>query len=169
MLAGDLATGLLAVAASFLAAGQVPLEALQLALSRPVVTRRGRALAIAGDGKILQANIDTDHWLKGRLNPLRQHNVADQRDVPFPRRILGEGGTFERPFRLPVQDEPNFADLRHEQSVTTERETLRDTEGELAPFPPLEAWELCPLLEEVDVGSIQVTERLLQRLRVHQA
>ena len=70
------------------------------------------------------------------------------------------------PFQRAMDDNPDWSHLGDHEPVFVQNEVLRHLKR-LTSLPFLENRELRPLVEEVVIGCIQVTQRLLERLGIH--
>ena len=100
-------------------------------------------------------------------------------DQPFNRPIQHErifdsvsySGTLERRtlgreldgLRLP---NPDPAHRRHIDALASDADPLGDTERQPGALLGLEPGELGPALEEIDIGTLEICQRLLQHLRI---
>ncbi len=169
MLAGNLHTGLLAVLAAPLTAGQVPPKPAQLAFGPPVVLGGRNAPPVTQHDQVFQSNVQTHHPLGSGRGQRRvgQLEVDDQGDVPGPRRVLLERRTLDHTVERPVQHQSDRADFRNGEPVADECHPLRDAKGWRLTFLGAEARELCPSSEEGPKRFVEVADRLLEGLRVH--
>lgn len=153
------------VLAPLLLAGQSSLSHLQPTSQSPVGLGVLVGCTVATNRQRLDAEIDPDfrinHW-KNRNVPL--HGDADvvlSCFVPADRSELDLSLDFTMLDHLDT-----FQELRDVQTVLTDFDVLRDTEG-LVGVLRLEDRELTTTSEEVVVRSVQTFQRELQGLRVH--
>jgi len=166
---GHFKSGFGTIATPLLLARESTLSAAQLALSRLIETGIANLGFIREREEGVQPDIPTGHVFKlnrGRVS-LRQFKLRDEHDKPVSASVPLERSAFRRAVNWPRLANLNPADFRNVDALTLNFDPLRNPKRLAGIFAPLAARIASPFLKEVDEGSLEVSEGLLEGLRIH--
>ena len=165
MRAGDQFASLVAALGPFLFAGQRLLFPLEVARRLAQMARVVELGAVACDGKMRQPNVNTNGASLRRDGGKLGAILGQDRRVELPASVSTDGYGFELADNLAVDDALRPTDFRQIDQIAFDLHAL----GILDRLPPVlgfEARVFAALGEKVLIGSREVLQGLLQRLRV---